>query len=560
MAVGVHPPVAGLLPSAASAAVAASATVPDPLPAVSFDAWVAAAGGVARLDSSAHAGLVVEGLATVAPASWAAVNELLAFVALASAPLAGGAGSYRATANAVWPEDTLPVLPGVAGGAAVAGGPAAAAAVAAGGTAAGVVGPGAPGMAPSAGADGAADALLPVPAVTPAAPASPSVSAAVVAGMGGAGGVAGGGAAAAAAAPGGGLSPAGTPTALTPASPVPSSPGGSASSACRRSRAAAEARRAVADAMGQSHARQLLGVAAALGRMLQGVAAAYGVAPVAGAGGGAAATPAPAASPGGSSGTLHVKGTETAAALVAVAAEGTPRAWEATPLRREQVERLGWLLLTSFSGRCLSDVVTGWDAGGGGVPLGEVVRQLAAALARPSMAASAAGPLAGLVLGPSASTGAGATAAASSGVPASGVVDGSRLITISGLEKRTLMRRHPPPQEGGPVVGGAPAPLPDVRVVDCTDAHVYILFPVRRLTMLSCSAVTLFAAAASSTAVLACSDVSVHAATGRVSLANSLDARLYLHSVVNGHFREWLIASNNIRQLQELVALTPEGQ
>lgn len=281
--------------------------------------------------------------------------------------------------------------------------------------------------------------------------------------------------------------------------------------------------------MGQSHARQLLGVAAALGRMLQGVAAAYGVAPVAGAGGGAAATPAPAASPGGSSGTLHVKGTETAAALVAVAAEGTPRAWEATPLRREQVERLGWLLLTSFSGRCLSDVVTGWDAGGGGVPLGEVVRQLAAALARPSMAASAAGPLAGLVLGPSASTGAGATAAASSGVPASGVVDGSRLITISGLEKRTLMRRHPPPQEGGPVVGGAPAPLPDVRVVDCTDAHVYILFPVRRLTMLSCSAVTLFAAAASSTAVLACSDVSVHAATGRVSLANSLDARLYLH-------------------------------
>jgi len=33
-----------------------------------------------------------------------------------------------------------------------------------------------------------------------------------------------------------------------------------------------------------------------------------------------------------------------------------------------------------------------------------------------------------------------------------------------------------------------------------------------------------------------------------------------VQSVVNGHFREWLIASNNIRQLQELVALTPEGQ
>lgn len=33
-----------------------------------------------------------------------------------------------------------------------------------------------------------------------------------------------------------------------------------------------------------------------------------------------------------------------------------------------------------------------------------------------------------------------------------------------------------------------------------------------------------------------------------------------VHSVVTAHFREWLSSSNNMRQLQELVALTPEQQ
>lgn len=116
--------------------VAASVTTnPASSPAVTYDAWVAAAGLHVRLDSSEDAGIIIEALETNAPDSFVRVNdpkllapgrqvnyrqllipvpELLAFIKLHAA--ATISSRFRESADAIWPDpEVTPVPPGSPG-------------------------------------------------------------------------------------------------------------------------------------------------------------------------------------------------------------------------------------------------------------------------------------------------------------------------------------------------------------------------------------------------------------------------------------------------------------
>lgn len=112
---------------------------PPPFPSTSYDAWVAAAGLHARLDSSHHAGIIIEALETNAPDAFVRANdpsllapgkqvhyrnlsipipELLAFIKLHAA--ATLAARFRETADIIWPEtQATPASPGKSPGTSV---------------------------------------------------------------------------------------------------------------------------------------------------------------------------------------------------------------------------------------------------------------------------------------------------------------------------------------------------------------------------------------------------------------------------------------------------------
>lgn len=115
-------------PRLSSELVSASVVPPPDSPAVTYDAWVAAAGLHARLDSSEHAAIIVEALLTNAPDAFLRCNEpsklssselmhyrhliipvpeLLAFIKLHAA--ATTSTTFRSFADAVWPDIDLPV-------------------------------------------------------------------------------------------------------------------------------------------------------------------------------------------------------------------------------------------------------------------------------------------------------------------------------------------------------------------------------------------------------------------------------------------------------------------
>lgn len=115
-------------PRLSSELVSASVIHPPSPPAVTYDAWVAAAGLHVRLDSSDHAAIIVEALLTNAPDAFLRCNdpanlyksdpvhyrrliipvpELLAFVKLHAA--ATISTNFRSFADAVWPDIDLPI-------------------------------------------------------------------------------------------------------------------------------------------------------------------------------------------------------------------------------------------------------------------------------------------------------------------------------------------------------------------------------------------------------------------------------------------------------------------
>lgn len=115
-------------PRLSSELVSASVVPPPAPPAVTYDAWVAAAGLHVRLDSSDHAAIIVEALLTNAPDAFLRCNdpahlhnsdsthyrrliipvpELLAFVKLHAA--ATISTNFRSFADAVWPDIDLPL-------------------------------------------------------------------------------------------------------------------------------------------------------------------------------------------------------------------------------------------------------------------------------------------------------------------------------------------------------------------------------------------------------------------------------------------------------------------
>lgn len=264
---------------------------------VTEEAWVHAAASWMQLDAAA-AGVVVEELAANVPEAFARVNpgagtpvapfpvpgtavgvpaaappspptlprripvpELLAFLRLHAAAK-GMAATYRATANAVWPEAMVPVTPPLPAAATAA----AAAAVTPGGAPNGDAPPGggagAPGTSPSGSADAgrAAATLAPSPLDGGVEPLVAAATAGVPAGGGG------------------GASPGMSSGELTPTHRPKGSPTG------QFHRHMAHSAIVASDANARERETQL--VAACLGDLLLVVAASYGVVIDAGGGGG----------------------------------------------------------------------------------------------------------------------------------------------------------------------------------------------------------------------------------------------------------------------------------
>lgn len=201
----------------------------------------------------------------------------------------------------------------------------------------------------------------------------------------------------------------------------------------------------------------------------------------------------------------------------------------ALPVRRAWFDHLSFLLAT-VAGPSAADAVAAWRSDPvATLPLGPLLASVATGLARP---ASDATPGLG-----------------------SGVETADRVVEVRSLERQTLLRRclltggvggktrALGPRASGVSDGGGDAAaaavdgavsaadstvLPDVRVPDCSDAHIYLLCPVRRLTLVACTDVTLFVAATTSLSVLSCERVAVHAAARRLLITNTFNSTFYM--------------------------------
>ncbi|GAB0495672.1 hypothetical protein MMPV_006976 [Pyropia vietnamensis] len=527
--------------------------------AVTEAAWARAAAFWMQLDTAAAA-VVVEELAANIPEAFARVNpgagvpvapfpvlgttpdgaaaaappppptrcwripvpELLAFLRLHAAAK-GMAATYRATANAVWPDAVVPAThpPGAA--------VAAAATVAPGGAPNGAASPGGGGGAPGAHFSGGGDAGHTIAAtpslVPPDGGAEPLVAAATPGASGGGGG--------------GGTSPGLSGGEHTPTHRPKGSPTG------QHHRHMAHSAIVASDANARERETQL--VAACLGDLLLLVAAAYGVVidtgggspvvgPVGGSpGGGGNGSSSSSSGGGGSSSSIAGGGVATASSpaatatvLCATAAASVSPTAAALPVRRAWFDHLSFLLAT-VAGPSAADAIAAWRSDPDAtLALGPLLATVAAGLARP-------------------------VSDATPGLQAGGET-ADRVVEVRSLERRTLLRRwlltggaggkayasRPRVASRGGGGGDAAAPvdgavpvadstaLPDVRVSDCSDAHIYLLCPVRRLTFVACTDVTLFVAAATSLSVLSCERVAVHAASRRLLITNTFNSTLYM--------------------------------
>lgn len=219
----------------------------------------------------------------------------------------------------------------------------------------------------------------------------------------------------------------------------------------------------------------------------------------------------------------------TAAVLCATAAAGVTTTAAALPVRRAWFDHLSFLLAT-VAGPSAADAVAAWRSDpAAALPLGPLLATVAAGLARPPSDATP-------------------------GLGGREVETADRVVEVRSLERQTLLRRclwtggvggkarapRPLVTGGGDgggdaaaaVDGAVPAAdsavLPDVRVSDCSDAHIYLLCPVRRLTLVACTDVTLFVAATTSLSVLSCERVAVHAAARRLLITNTFNSTLYV--------------------------------
>lgn len=104
-----------------------------------------------------------------------------------------------------------------------------------------------------------------------------------------------------------------------------------------------------------------------------------------------------------------------------------------------------------------------------------------------------------------------------------GVID---LVEICDVEKRTIIRSKMP-QTNIPDAGKQ-FQAPDVRISNCTDAHLYLLCALGRVSFVGCRNCTLFLGGCVSLSLINCENVRVHAVARVCRVTNCFDTHLYL--------------------------------
>lgn len=104
-----------------------------------------------------------------------------------------------------------------------------------------------------------------------------------------------------------------------------------------------------------------------------------------------------------------------------------------------------------------------------------------------------------------------------------GVID---LVEICDVERRTIIRSKMP-QTNIPD-DGKQSQAPDVRISNCSDAHIYFLCALGRVSFVGCRSCTLFLGGCVSLSLINCENVRVHAVSRVCRVTNCFDTHLYL--------------------------------
>ncbi|KAI0565558.1 Tubulin binding cofactor C [Gracilaria domingensis] len=460
-------------------------------PAVTYDAWVAAAGLHARLDSSEDAGIIIEALETNAPDAFVRCNdpeklapgrqlnyrcllipvpELLAFLRLHA--LATIASRFREQADAVWPDADQAIAPSTS----------------------------APTSPLPLGADVGSKAqppgMQPVPMTQTSSPRASQAPAP--------------------------LSPRmlqslpssqGSPHPQSPA--PPSSP--SIDSLTRKKTptrlgSMIQTQSAIIASVQHAFQRETRLVVSNLKTILLTIASAYGAIPTSSVamevlqhesgivmGGGTVAV---------ESGTLdrqNLHGSLRRTNSLGSGQRGTSKEDNAkastknVPITRQMFEHMSFLLTTTCDPSCsyrpVSWVVPQWREGlsASAIPLEELVKIITDAITR---------------------------------IPLLREIDGSTdVVEIRDIDRRTILRSSIPATNAS--VTDYPHAR-EVRISNCSDCHFYLLCSLGRVSFIACRDCTLFIGACVSTSLINCVNVRLHAIARVCRVTNCLDTHLYI--------------------------------
>lgn len=504
-------------------------TDPKIPPAVTYDAWVAAAGLHARLDSSEDAGIIVEALETNAPDSFVRANdpsllapgrqvnyrqlfipvpELLAFIKLHSAAIVSS--RFRESVDAIWPESDVPASPTSSASASP---PATAYSLN-------------PNIARHSGShlpSPASPPALAVPAPLSLSPASPRLQPSHIAASSSAG-------PSSSRLPSSPLNP--TPTANQSTSPTPSpgAPGAPLSQTLAPPSSPAidglvrkktpthlgvmiKSQSAIIASVQHAFQRETRLVINNLKALLLVIAAAYGVVPDSGGqsdailsesgivmgGGGAIAA---------ESGTLSRNNTQGkprrahslgSGSEVLMSDDASKFSTRNLPVSRQMFEHLSFLLTTTCGPagtyRPISWVVPQWRdwSNTATVALGDLADIVIHALVR---------------------------------IPLLREIEGSTDVAeIRDLDRKTILR-HSIPTTNASVTDYPHAK--EIRISNCTESHLYLMSAIGRVSLIACRDCTLFVGACVSVSLINCVNMRVHAIARVCRMTNCFDTHAYL--------------------------------
>ncbi|CAN8069593.1 unnamed protein product [Agarophyton chilense] len=460
-------------------------------PAVTYDAWVAAAGLHARLDSSEDAGIIIEALETNAPDAFVRCNEpeklapgrqlnyrcllipvpeLLAFLRLHA--LATIASRFREQADAVWPDADQAIAPST---------PA----------------PTSPlPLANESGPKGQFQGipLLPVSqtssprASQPSAPISPRMHQSH-------------------------LSPHGSPHPQSPAPPSsPTLEGLTRKKTPTRLGSMIQTKSAIIASVQHAFQRETRLVVANLKTLLLTIASAYGIAPTSSIsmdvfqhesgivmGGGTVAVESGTLERQNGHGSLKRSNSLGSGQRSTSKDENAKNSAKNLPITSQMFEHMAFLLTTtcdpSGSYRPISWVIPQWREGQNTnpIPLKELVSMVTDAITR---------------------------------IPLLQEAEGSTdVVEIRDIERRTILR------SSIPATNASVTEYPharEVRIANCSDCHFYLLQSLGRVSFIACRDCTLFIGACVSTSLINCVNVRLHAISRVCRVTNCVDTHLYI--------------------------------